>query len=141
MLVIPSIDLRQGKCVRLTQGRKEAVTIYDADPIKVAEAFENDGAQMLHVVDLDGAFGEANGSNREVLRKLINAVTIPVQFGGGLRTLKDLEQAISLGVNRVVIGTLAVESPDLLADIIREFGAEQVAVGIDARNGQVVTRG
>jgi phosphoribosylformimino-5-aminoimidazole carboxamide ribotide isomerase len=141
MLVIPAIDLRQGKCVRLTQGRKEATIIYDADPIKVAEAFENDGAQMLHVVDLDGAFGEANGRNRDVLRALVEARTIPVQFGGGLRSPKEIEQALNLGIARVVIGTLAVESPDLLAEIIREFGAEQVAVGIDARNGQVVTRG
>jgi len=141
MLIIPAIDLQQGKCVRLTQGRKEATTIYDADPIKVAEGFENDGARMLHVVDLDGAFGEANGRNREVIRDLVHAITIPVQFGGGLRGAKDVEQAISLGLARVVIGTLAVESPDLLAEIVRQFGAEHVAVGIDARNGQVVTRG
>ncbi len=141
MLVIPAIDLRQGKCVRLTQGRKEAATIYDADPIKVAEAFASDGAQMLHVVDLDGAFGEANGRNRDVLRALVHAITIPVQFGGGLRSREDIEQAIGLGVNRVVLGTLAVESPELLAEIIREFGADHVAVGIDARNGLVVTRG
>jgi phosphoribosylformimino-5-aminoimidazole carboxamide ribotide isomerase len=141
MLIIPAIDLRQGKCVRLTQGRKDAATVYDADPIKVAEAFENDGAQMLHVVDLDGAFGEANGRNRDVLRDLVYGITIPVQFGGGLRSLKDIEQVIGLGVDRVVIGTLAVESPDLLAEIIRRFGAARIAVGIDARNGQVVTRG
>ncbi len=141
MLVIPAIDLRQGKCVRLTQGRKEAVTIYDADPIKVAEAFENDGARMLHVVDLDGAFGEPNERNRDVLRDLVHAITIPVQFGGGLRAPKDVEQAISLGVARVVLGTLAAETPDLLAEIVQRFGAEHVAVGIDARNGQVVTRG
>ncbi|SRR6266436_9567557 len=141
MLVIPAIDLRQGRCVRLTQGRKEATTIYDADPIKVAEAFESDGAQMLHIVDLDGAFGEANGRNRKVLRELIHTITVPVQFGGGLRSQGDIEQAIRLGVARVVIGTLAVESTDVLSDIIREFDAEMVAVGIDARNGQVMTRG
>ena len=141
MLIIPAIDLRQGKCVRLTQGRKEAATVYDADPIKVAEAFENDAAQMLHVVDLDGAFGEANGRNREVLRDLVLAIKIPVQFGGGVRSLKDIDQAFNLGVGRVVIGTLAVESTDLLTEIIRRFGAARVAVGIDARNGQVVTRG
>ena len=141
MLVIPAIDLRQGKCVRLTQGRKEAVTAYDDDPIKIADAFENDGARMLHVVDLDGAFAESNERNRHVLRELVRAVRIPVQFGGGLRTTKDIEQVISLGVARVVIGTLAVESPDLLTKIIREFGPEPVAIGIDARNGQVVTRG
>jgi len=141
MLVIPAIDLRQGKCVRLRQGRKEAATVYDADPIKVAEAFENDGARMLHVVDLDGAFSESNVRNRDVLRDIVRAVTIPVQFGGGLRGAKDIEQAISLGVARVVIGTLAVESPDMLAEIVRLFGVDHVGVGIDARNGQVVTRG
>ena len=141
MLVIPAIDLRQGKCVRLMQGRKEAATIYDGHPIKVAEAFENDGAQMLHVVDLDGAFSEPNERNRDVLRDLIHAVGIPVQFGGGLRSSKDIEQAISLGVARVVIGTLAVESPNMLAKFVGLFGVDHVAVGIDARNGQVVTRG
>ena len=141
ILVIPAIDLRQGKCVRLTQGRKEASTIYDGDPIKVAEAFENDGAQMLHVVDLDGAFSEPNGRNRGVLSDIVHAVGIPVQFGGGLRSSKDIEQAISLGVARVVIGTLAVESPEMLAIFGELIGVDRVAVGIDARNGQVVTRG
>src|SRR6267143_1959144 len=141
MIVIPAIDLRQGKCVRLRQGRKEAATVYDADPIKVAEAFESDGARMLHVVDLDGAFSESNVRNRDVLRDIVRAVTIPVQFGGGLRGAKDIEQAIGLGVARVVIGTLAVESPDMLAEIVRLFGVDHVGVGIDARKGQVVTRG
>jgi len=141
MLVIPAIDLRQGKCVRLTQGRKEAATSYDGDPARIAEDFERDGAPMLHVVDLDGAFSEPNGRNRDVLRDLVRAVRIPVQFGGGLRSGKDIEQAISLGVARVVIGTLAVESPDMLAQFVGLFGVDHVAVGIDARNGQVVTRG
>src|ERR1700694_444751 len=141
MLVIPAIDLRQGKCVRLTQGRKDAATVYDADPIKVAEAFESDGAGMLHVVDLDGAFSESNKRNREVLRELVRAVSIPVQFGGGRRGAKDIEQVISSGVARVVIGTLAVESPDLLAKFVELFGVDHIVVGIDARNGQVVTRG
>ena len=141
MLVIPAIDLQQGKCVRLTRGRKEAATVYDGDPVKVGEDFERDGAPMLHVVDLDGAFAESNECNREVLRDLVRGVSIPVQFGGGLRGPKEIEQAIGLGVARVVIGTLAVEAPEVLAKIIRQFGAEHVAVGIDARNGQVVTRG
>ena len=141
MLVIPAIDLRQGKCVRLTQGRKEAATVYDGDPVKVAEDFEREGARMLHVVDLDGAFSESNALNREVLRCIIRAINIPVQLGGGLRATEDIEQVIGLGVARVVIETLAVESPDALANIVRQFGVERVAVGIDARNGQVVTRG
>lgn len=141
MLVIPAIDLRQGKCIRLTQGRKNAATVYGDDPVKVAEDFERDGAQMLHVVDLDGAFAEPNTRNREVLRDLVRAVSIPLQFGGGLRSAEDVEQVINLGVNRVVIGTLAVESPDSLAKMVRRFGAEHIAVAIDARNGQVVTHG
>ncbi|MDX6445418.1 MAG: phosphoribosylformimino-5-aminoimidazole carboxamide ribotide isomerase [Blastocatellia bacterium] len=141
MIVIPAIDLRQGNCVRLTQGRKDAATVYDGDPVKVAEGFERDGARMIHVVDLDGAFSESNGRNREVLRDLVGAVSIPVQFGGGLRGAKDVEQVISLGVDRVVIGTLAVESPELLAKFVGLFGADHLAVGIDARNGQVMTRG
>jgi len=139
ILVIPAIDLRQGKCVRLTQGRKEAATVYGGDPVKVAKDFERDGACLLHVVDLDGAFSESNGRNRGVLRDLVRAVRIPVQFGGGLRGTKDIEQVISLGVARVVIGTLAVESPDMLAEFVGLFGVDHVAVGIDARNGQVVT--
>jgi len=93
------------------------------------------------VVDLDGAFSESNALNREVLHCITRAINIPVQFGGGLRATKDIEQVIGLGVARVVIGTLAVESPDALAKIVRQFGVERVAVGIDARNGQVVTRG
>jgi phosphoribosylformimino-5-aminoimidazole carboxamide ribotide isomerase len=141
MLVIPAIDLRQGKCVRLTQGHKRTATFYDGDPVKVAEDFERDGARLLHVVDLDGAFSESNKRNRYVLRELVRAVSIPLQFGGGLRGTEDIEQVIGLGVGRVVIGTLAVESPDTLAKIVRQFGVERVAVGIDARNGQVVTRG
>jgi len=141
MIVIPAIDLRQGKCVRLRQGRKEAATVYDADPIRVAEDFERDGARMLHVVDLDGAFSESNERNRDVLRDLVRSVSIPVQFGGGLRGAKDIEEVISLGVARVVIGTLAVESPDLLAKFVATLGVDHVAVGIDARNGQVMTRG
>src|SRR6266850_709562 len=141
MLVIPAIDLRQGKCVRLTQGRKEAVTAYDGDPARIAEDFERDGARMLHVVDLDGAFSESNGRNRDVLGDIVRAVSIPVQFGGGLRGAKDVEQVISLGVARIVIGTLAVESPAMLAKFVGLFGVDHVAVGIDARNGQVVTRG
>jgi len=141
MIVIPAIDLRQGKCVRLTQGRKEAATVYGGDPVKVAKDFERDGACLLHVVDLDGAFSESNGRNRGVLRDLVRAVRVPVQFGGGLRSAKDIEEVISLGVARVVIGTLSVESPGMLAKFVELFGVDHVAVEIDVRNGQVVTRG
>jgi len=141
MLVIPAIDLRQGKCVRLTQGRKETATIYDGDPVEIAETFEAAGARMLHIVDLDGAFAETNLRNREVLREIIRAIHIPIQFGGGLRATEDVGRVIELGVARAVIGTVAVESPELLTEMLHLFGSKHLAVGIDARDGQVVTRG
>ena len=141
MLIIPAIDLRNGQCVRLTQGRKDAATIYDSEPVAVAKRFEQAGAQMLHVVDLDGAFSDPNSRNRQTLTRIIQAIGVPVQFGGGLRSIEDVKAVIELGVSRVVIGTLAVESPNTLKELVRLFGPDSIAVGIDALDGQVVTRG
>jgi len=115
--------------------------VYDGNPVDIARAYEAAGAQMLHVVDLDGAFSEPNSRNRQTLQEIVRSIEIPVQFGGGLRQLEDARKAIDLGVARIVIGTLAVESPEVLKTLLRLFGSEKVAVGIDARNGQVVTRG
>ncbi|HEY1403534.1 MAG TPA: 1-(5-phosphoribosyl)-5-[(5-phosphoribosylamino)methylideneamino]imidazole-4-carboxamide isomerase [Pyrinomonadaceae bacterium] len=140
MLIIPAIDLKNGQCVRLTQGRKADAKIYDGDPVEIARGFEAEGARMLHVVDLDGAFAESASPNQEVARRIIEAVAIPVQFGGGLRTVSDVQRIIEAGVARVVVGTLVVESPALLAQLVGLFG-ERIAAGIDARGGQVVTRG
>jgi len=140
MLILPAIDLRGGRCVRLTQGRKNTAKIYDANPVEVAQAFEAAGAQMLHVVDLDAAFSEPNRDNRQVLCEIIRSVDIPIQFGGGLRSTKDVEQVIGLGVTRVVIGTVAVESLDRLRTMVRS-ARQYIVVGIDAKEGQVVTHG
>ena len=140
MLVIPAIDLRQGKCVRLTQGRKDAVTVYDGDPVQVAENFERAGAQMIHVVDLDAAFSEENSSNREALRQIIRSINVPVQMGGGIRSVRAVEQAIALGVTRVVVGTVAAESIEELKAMV-DYARQHIVVGIDAKAGQVVTRG
>lgn len=140
MLIIPAIDLRNGKCVRLTQGRKDDATIYDGDPLKVAENFAKAGAQMIHVVDLDAAFSEENSNNREALRQIIRSINVPVQMGGGIRSMRAVEQAIALGVARVVIGTVAAESIDTLKTMV-EYARPRIVVGIDAREGQVVTRG
>ena len=141
MLIIPAIDLQQGKCVRLSQGRKEAATVYDGDPIKVAKDFELAGARMLHIVDLDAAFSDRASPNRRLLREIIGAIEIPVQFGGGLRNSDDVKEVIELGVTRVVIGTLAVESPETLKELVRIFGGDRVVVGIDAKDGEVMVRG
>lgn len=139
--IIPAIDLKGGRCVRLTQGRQDSVTVYDGDPIEIARSYQTNGARMIHIVDLDAAFSNPNSRNRQVLREIIAGITIPLQFGGGLRNLEDVVQAIELGVARVVIGTLAVEAPAILDQALRLFGADRIAVGIDARNGQVLTHG
>ncbi len=141
MLIIPAIDLREGKCVRLTQGRRDASKTYDHDPVAVAQSFAAAGARMLHIVDLDGAFAERNFRNRRVLREIIRAVDIPVQFGGGIRDTKDVSALIKIGITRVVIGTLAVESPEVLTKMIHLVGSRHIAVGLDASNGQVLTHG
>lgn len=140
MLIIPAIDLREGKCVRLTQGRREDVKVYDGDPVEIARGFEDAGARMIHVVDLDGAFADRNAQNRKVVRRIIRAVKIPVQFGGGLRTLTDVQQMIEYGAAQVVVGTLAAESPETLERFVQLFGF-RVCVGIDARGGRVLTHG
>src|SRR5437762_10181373 len=121
MLIIPAIDLRAGKCVRLTQGRRDSTKVYDEDPVAVARRFEADGAGMVHVVDLDAAFGESNSRNRAALREIIRTVNVPVQFGGGLRSLLQAKEMIELGVTRVVIGTLVIEAPDVLTKMLHLF--------------------
>lgn len=140
MLVIPAIDLKNGSCVRLVQGRQTDVTVYDEDPIAVAKRFAAAGARMIHVVDLDGAFKGGESPNRAVVKKIVAAVDVGVEFGGGIRSIDDVQQLCEAGVARVVLGTLAVEHPDLLKDLIARFG-EKICVGIDARNGEVMTRG
>jgi phosphoribosylformimino-5-aminoimidazole carboxamide ribotide isomerase len=140
MIVIPAIDLKNGLCVRLLQGRKSEMTIYNEDPVAVAKEFEAAGAEMIHVVDLDGAFNEDRSPNRAVVMRMIDAVDVPIEFGGGIRTLEDVQQLCDSGVARVVLGTLAVESPEALRDFVNRFSSK-ICVGIDARDGRVMTRG
>src|SRR3954452_6539336 len=140
MLIIPAIDLRDGKCVRLTQGRREDLKVYDGEAVEIAQGFEEAGARMLHVVDLDGAFADKNALNRKVVRRIIRAVGIPVQFGGGLRSVSDVQRLIEYGASQVVVGTLAAESPETLEMFVQLFGL-RVCVGIDAREGMVLTHG
>ncbi|HYJ89607.1 MAG TPA: 1-(5-phosphoribosyl)-5-[(5-phosphoribosylamino)methylideneamino]imidazole-4-carboxamide isomerase [Pyrinomonadaceae bacterium] len=141
MLIIPAIDLRQGKCVRLAQGRKEVATLYDGDPVEIAKRFEQAGARLLHVVDLDAAFSDGDSPNRQLLREITRGIEIPVQFGGGLRKLTDVKEVFELGVGRAVVGTLAVESPETLEELVHIFGGDRIAVGIDAKDGEVMVRG
>jgi len=140
MLIIPAIDLKDGLCVRLAQGRKSEVRVYDGDPVEIARSFEGAGARMLHVVDLDGALTGGDSRNRKVARRIIRAVEIPVQFGGGVRSVTDVQQLIEFGAAQVVIGTLAAESPEILENFVQLFGF-RICVGIDARADQVLTHG
>ena len=140
MQVIPAIDLKNGRCVRLTQGRKSDVTVYDENPVAVAESFAAAGAKMIHVVDLDGAFSEADSPNRAVLKRILETVDVPIEFGGGVRSLEDARVLADQGVARIVLGTVAAESPDALHGFVERFSSK-ICVGIDARDGRVMSRG
>jgi phosphoribosylformimino-5-aminoimidazole carboxamide ribotide isomerase len=140
MLVIPAIDLKNGSCVRLVQGRQTDVTVYDANPVDMAKRFAGAGARMIHVVDLDGAFKGGESPNRAVVKKIVETVDVPIEFGGGIRSIDDVQQLCDVGVSRIVLGTVAVESPDLLRKLVARF-PERICVGIDARNGVATTHG
>jgi phosphoribosylformimino-5-aminoimidazole carboxamide ribotide isomerase len=139
MVIFPAIDLKDGKCVRLLQGKAEQVTVYSDDPPAMARQWHGQGAEFLHVVDLDGAFtGEPR--NLEWVGKIVKAVPIPVQLGGGLRTIEQIREALDLGVKRVVLGTKAI-SQEFLQEALGRFGAERLVVGMDARGGRLAVSG
>lgn len=139
MQVIPCIDIRAGKCVRLLQGQADQQTIYGDDPVAMAQRWAEAGAPLLHIVDLDGAFA-GQMHNFGVIQAMVQAISIPVQLGGGLRDLESISRALDAGVQRVVLGTSALEQWDTLVEATERFPG-QVCVGIDSRNGQVATHG
>jgi len=174
MIIYPAIDLRQGRCVRLRQGDPNAETVFSEDPVAVARHWIEQGAEWLHVVNLDGALGATQTQlstlrrpanilvkrlgadkaeapeadllrqlpvNLQQLRAIRHAVPVPIQFGGGLRTIDDIRLVLELGANRVVLGTVALEDPDLVAMALQQWGAERIVVSIDARDGKVATHG
>jgi phosphoribosylformimino-5-aminoimidazole carboxamide ribotide isomerase len=140
MLLYPAIDLMSGQAVRLQQGRADRKTVYSDDPAAVAREWEARGGDWLHVVDLDAAFSGTQ-TNLEVVQRMAVSVGIPVQLGGGVRDEAAIERALAAGVARVVIGTRAAESIDFVAQAVRRFGGEKIAVGIDAKDGFVAVRG
>jgi phosphoribosylformimino-5-aminoimidazole carboxamide ribotide isomerase len=140
MLILPAIDLKNGSCVRLTQGEKDRVKVYDQDPVAMAERFAAAGAEILHLVDLDGAFSGGPSKNLEIVARIVTVLKIPVEFGGGVRDESAVERLVDLGVARIILGTIAVEAPELVASLAGRYGS-RLAVGIDARDGKVATRG
>ena len=140
MEVIPSIDLKSGRCVRLYQGDYQRETVYSEDPLAVAQSWQDQGAPRLHLVDLDGA---ASGApvNLDIIFAIIGLLTIPVQVGGGIRSQETAERLLAGGAGRVVIGTAAVQDPMLVQELCRTFGSDRVVVAVDARDGQVAIKG
>ena len=161
LIIFPAIDLRQGQVVRLRQGDPAAQTVFGDDPAAVARRWASQGAEWLHVVNLDGAFSgqgrdsslpsvaqnDSSGAGRSLslnltrLAEIRAAVDLPIQFGGGIRTAGDVARALALGATRVVLGTVAIRQPEVVAQAVARFGAERIVVGIDARDGMVATHG
>lgn len=138
MIVIPAIDIRGGKVVRLTRGRPEEETVYANDPVEVAERFAAGGAEWLHVVDIDAAFG--SGDNREAVRRVTESVQVPVQVGGGLRSLEAVESALSGGAARAIVGTRALEDEEFTREAVTLF-AQRLVVSVDVEGEEVRVRG
>jgi len=137
--LIPAIDLKQGHCVRLKQGRMDEATDYGDDPAAMAEHWQQLGARRLHVVDLDGAFA-GKPANQDAIRAICSTLDIPVQLGGGLRNLTMIEGMLELGIDRVILGSIAIANPDIVREACHAFPG-RICVGIDARNGMVAVHG
>lgn len=139
MIVIPAIDLKEGKCVRLEQGEMHRDTVFSDNPAEQALKWQQAGAELLHLVDLDGAFA-GQPKNKAAIESILKAITIPAQLGGGIRDIPTIEAYLALGLSRVIIGTAAQRNPQLVIDACRQFPG-QIVVGIDAKNGMVAVQG
>lgn len=140
MIILPAIDIKDNKCVRLSQGDFNKMKVYSSEPVEMALKWEKEGAEYLHLVDLDGARNETF-INKKSIEKILKNINIPVQIGGGIRNEKKVREIIDLGVNRVILGTAAVENIKLLRKLINIYGNDKIVVSIDAKNGKVATRG
>ncbi len=140
MEILPVIDLRNGNCVRLTQGDYDRETVFDHDPAAVAKRWVDQGARRLHMVDLDGARDGVRG-NAEAIAAVLDAIDIPIQLGGGVRDAAEARRLVDMGVDRVIIGTAAIELPDEVQAAVEDVGEEHVIVSVDAKDGMVQTRG
>lgn len=139
MLIIPAIDLIEGRCVRLREGKLSSERVYSKEPVAVAELWELKGAKRLHIVDLDGAF-EGKPQNLEVVKRIAKGVKIPIQFGGGVRNLRTIKEVLDCGVEYVILGTSAISKPEFVKKAIKRFG-KRIMVSIDASNLKVRVRG
>jgi phosphoribosylformimino-5-aminoimidazole carboxamide ribotide isomerase len=139
-LIIPAVDIKDGRCIQLVQGKPGTEQIIIENPHEVAKDWENKGAKILHVIDLDGAFGD-NRKNMQVIKKILSILNIPVQIGGGIRTREDAVKLLQMGVNRVILGTMAIENPEYVKQLSEEFGSERIIVALDSKDSNVVFKG
>ncbi len=140
MIILPAIDIKDGRCVRLYQGDYDQVTTFDNDPVSVARRWQEAGASWLHVVDLDGA-KEGKPVNGELIKHIREATTLHIEVGGGMRSLAHVEQLLGLGIDRVILGTVAITNRALLEEALARWGGERIVVGLDARDGLVAIAG
>lgn len=139
MIIFPAIDIKDNKCVRLLQGDFDKVNVYGNDPSLMAKKWEDKGAKFLHMVSLNGARGEGN-VNDESIKKLLSTVNIPIQMGGGIRSKERVKELLDLGVDRVILGSVAIKDKELLKDLISQY-KEKIVVSVDAKNGKVAAQG
>jgi phosphoribosylformimino-5-aminoimidazole carboxamide ribotide isomerase len=139
MIIYPAIDLKDGKCVRLFKGDMNQATIFNDSPSSQAKTFQDQGFKFLHIVDLDGAIS-GNGANEKSVKEILQNITIPAQLGGGIRSMSDIEKWLNLGISRVILGTIALQNPELVKKAAKKFPGK-IVVGIDAKNGMVATHG
>ena len=139
MRIYPAIDIKDGQCVRLLKGRFDKVTVYGDDPAEMAKKWETLGGEFIHVVDLDGAL-KGHGVNAGAIKRICESVSVPVQTGGGIRTMADIEDKLACGINRVIIGTKAVSNPEFVKEAVEKYG-DKIVIGIDAKDGMVAIEG
>lgn len=140
MLIIPAIDLIEGRCVRLIQGKIKSETIYSSNPTEIAKKFEKLGAKKIHLVDLDGAFKGKRINNKSII-SIVKNVNIPVQVGGGIRKVDDIKRMFDIGISSLIVGTLAVNNPHVLEEALKKYPGEQIILGVDTKNRKISIKG
>ncbi len=140
MIIIPAVDIKNGKCVQLVQGKPGTEQVIIDNPVEVALSWQKKGAKMLHLIDLDGAFGD-NRRNQDLIKDMVGNLSIPIEMGGGIRSIQDAVKLLNLGINRIILGTLAIEDPDVVKELSGEFGSDRIMVALDSKDSQVVVRG
>ena len=139
MQIIPAVDIKGGKCVQLVQGEPGTEQIVIEDPLKVAAKWVGMGASILHIIDLDGAFGDKR--NIEIIRKIITELNVPVQVGGGIRTKEDAENLLKIGADRIILGTMAIENPEIVSELSQNYGKDRIIIALDSKDSKVVVKG